>query len=1063
MSFTVYRSSAGSGKTFTLVREYLKIVLQDPSAYRHILAITFTNKAAAEMKERVLQSLRLLSQLPDAPDKMITQHMLPRLVSETGLSETEISDRASQALKLILHNYSDFAIGTIDSFSHRIIRSFAHDFGLPVQFTVELDATELLTTAVDMLLDRVGEEEELTRFLVKFLEFRMDEDRGWNIDRILVEFARVLTDEEGQENITELRSLTLSDFTRISEGIQNRIRSFEKLVCKKGSEALELIRKSGLTSEAFYQGNKGIWKYFEFLASGRVDKLQPNSFVLKTISEDKWEGGKASPAEIAQLESIKPGLIQYYRELETLMERDQENYMLNKLLAKTIFPLAVLNEIDRVLSEFKKQNNLVHISEFNRRISSIVMKEPVPFIYERLGERYHHLMIDEFQDTSRLQWQNFVPLVENALSAGYFNLVVGDGKQAIYRWRNGDVTQFAQLPALQGAGVNPLIRQRQQVLENHYQEAFLNRNFRSKHEIVTFNNGFFRFLENVLDEPEKMVYRGLEQEADPEKTGGYIRIQFFSDKAGDISFEEWNFRELIRVLQEVLQDGYAPGDIAVLCRKNSQASIIARKLMEEGIDVISSESILLVQSPEVNFLVSLIRLLFEQENQINQAEIAGFLLQSGRLPGMDWPGVLKYIYSPGLQEEGLISLMNQHDLAFVKDELLALPVYDLCETLIRNFSLNRQANPYLQFFLDAVLVFMTRDLHGVSDFIGWWDEKKESLSVVVPEGIDAVRIMSIHKSKGLQFPVVIFPFATESKRLTKEYLWADLRDQHMSGLKTALLKTESSMEKTPFRKQYLEEEQKSMLDLVNLLYVVMTRPEDRLYILTSLPPEKTERISSLPAFFTGYLRKEGLWRDEITEYETGQRKPELKRSQHRTGEAIMLGSFISADWRKKIRIRRRAPETWDMENPLGKTHYGNLVHTLLSGIKTFSDTEPVLKEALSEGLIAAEDLGLLREMIQGVLNHPELKLLFTDRSSVKTEPEILLPDGKVYRPDRVVFMDGITVVVEYKTGKKDEKHAIQLETYGKLLKGMGFGEVKKILVYLHEKTEVVILQDGAKR
>ncbi len=1007
------------------------------------------------MKERVLHSLLQLSLLPHTTDPKICSILLPQLITGTGLAESEIGVRAARVLKLILHNYTDFAIGTIDAFSHRIIRSFAHDFGLPVQFNVELDATELITIAVDLLLDRVGEDADLTRFLVRFLEVRMDEERDWNIDRILVNFARALLDEEGQENIRALRLLSLEDFTRISENNQKKINGFEKLVRKIGTDAMDLILGYELGPGSFHQGNKGVFKYFEYLSEGRSDKFQPNSYVLRTVSEDKWASGKATTIEKSRIETIKPDLARLLEEIIQLLDQSQETYMLHKLLSKTIFPLAVLNEIDKSLIAFKKQHNLIHISEFNLRISSVVMKEPVPFIYERLGERYRHLMIDEFQDTSRLQWQNFIPLIENALAGGYFNLVVGDGKQAIYRWRNGDVTQFTQLPMLQGSDQNLVLRQRQQALENHFKEEVLKENFRSRREIVEFNNGFFRFLETALDELTRKVYQGLEQEVYPGNTGGYIQIGFFQGKTETATLESWNFQEILSIVHQALQDGYDLKDMAILCRKNVQASKLARMLMEAGIDVISSESLLLSQSPDVNFLVSMIRFLFEQENPINQAELAGFLIQSGRLPGMDWPEVLNRIISTSRNGDGLIKLMKDHGLVIEKEELLTLPIYDLCETLIRIFSFDSQVNPYLQFFLDAVLSFTTRDVHGITDFLEWWEEKKSSLSVIVPEGIDAIRVMTIHKSKGLQFPLVIFPFAIESKRLTHEYLWVDLRDHQIQGLNTALLKVDKTMEKTAFRKQYQEEDEKSMLDLVNLLYVVMTRPEERLYILTSKPPEKTLDLNSIPAFFTGYLQEMNLWSDEVNNYQFG--RPKLHENKHmkRREPPLLLKSFISEDWRRKIKIRSRAPEIWDMENPLGKINFGNQVHTLLSKIHTRADIETAINASVSQGLIGNEDIQSVMQMLNGMMSHPEIGLLYSDQVKVKTEPEILLPDGSAFRPDRVVFINDQPVVVEFKTGKKEEKHIRQIEKYEDLLKAMGYSGVKKYLVYLHEEVEVM--------
>ncbi len=1009
------------------------------------------------MKDRVLHALRKLSLLPDANDEKISQSLLPQLMKETALTEREISDRAARVLKIILHHYADFAIGTMDSFSHRIIRSFAHDFGLPVQFNVELDSEELLIKAVDLLLDRVGQDKELTTFLGKFLETRIDEDSDWNIDRILVTFAGALLDEEGQTKIRELRMLSLEDFTRIAGDLFKKIKVFEAAISRLGGEAFHLLQKSGLGAERFYQGNKGIYKYFENLCSGRVDKIQPNAYVLKTIAEDKWESAKATPIEKSQIESLKPKLIGFFDEITRYTGQYHQSYELNKLLTKTIFPLAVLNEIDKTLTAFKKQHNLIHISEFNRRIASIVMHEPVPFIYERIGERYHHIMIDEFQDTSRLQWHNFIPLIENALAGGHFNLVVGDGKQAIYRWRNGDVSQFTQLPALEGSAQNPIIRQRQQVLVNHYAEKSLVRNFRSCHEIVAFNNRFFHFLAGFLDESGQAVYKGMEQQADNGKTGGLINIRFFPKISQDVSFESWNIKKILEIIEDASKDGFSRCDIAILCRKNSQASTLARALIEAGIEVISSESLLLSQSPEVNFLISLMTFLSDPDDLINQAGLATYLLQTGRLKGISLHQVLHQITSDKRKGEGLIKLMQDHGWIFLKDELLALPLYDLSESLIRIFALNATVNPYLQFFLDAILAFSNNDRQSNMDFLKWWEKKKNSLSLVVPEGIDAIRIMTIHKSKGLQFPMVIFPFATERKRLTRDYLWVDLSDQHLGGFRTAMLKTESALGRTVFKAQYEEEEKKSLLDLVNLLYVVMTRPEERLYILTSDQSQESGDIRSLPGFFSEFLRAEGEGFEGKLEYQSGQRGPRKKRSVEETGDPLLLNSFLSRDWRKKIRIRNRAPKIWNMDNPMEKINFGNQVHAVLSAINTREDVEPAIRDAVSKALILPEEVKKIKAMILSLIDHPELGVLYSDQVMVKTEPEILVPDGSVFRPDRVVFLKGQMIIVEYKTGQKDDKHILQLAQYEKLMISMGYESVKKYLVYLHEEPEVIMV------
>ena len=420
------------------------------------------------MKQRVLFNLKELAKTSEKRDPKVSSVLLPILITETGLSETTIISKSAEALKLILHNYSDFAIGTIDSFSHRVIRTFAHDFGLPVNFNVELDSDELLETAVDLLLDRVGDDKELTGLLVKFLESRMDEDKGWNIDTALMDFARVLLNETGVRHLEKLKNLNLSDFDRIVSEIYRQINAFETKIQEIAGEGVKVIGNSGISPNTFFQGEKGIGGYFGKLAKKRMDSIGSDSYAFKTVTEDKWTAAKASSDDIGKIDGIKEKLTELYLQIRQERDLHQKKYLFLKLLAKTIYPLAVLSEIEQTLSAFKKQNNIVHISEFNRRIAGIVLNEPVPFIYERLGEKFNHVLIDEFQDTSQLQWNNLQPLIENSLASGYFNLVVGDGKQAIYRWRNGDVDQFTKLPAIPGSDSNQLLMDRERILNRKF-------------------------------------------------------------------------------------------------------------------------------------------------------------------------------------------------------------------------------------------------------------------------------------------------------------------------------------------------------------------------------------------------------------------------------------------------------------------------------------------------------------------------------------------------------------------------------------------------------------------
>jgi ATP-dependent exoDNAse (exonuclease V) beta subunit len=1054
LSFTVYKSSAGSGKTFTLVKEYLKLILPEPSKYRHILAITFTNKAANEMKERVLFNLKELAKPSGKRDPEISRDLLPLLIAETGLTETGIITKSAEALKLILHNYSDFAIGTIDSFSHRVIRTFAHDFGLPVNFNVELDSDELLETAVDLMLDKVGDDEELTGLLVKFLESRMDEDRSWNIDSTMMDFARVLLNEIGVRHLEKLKNLKLADFDRIVSEIYRQIDAFETRIQKIAEEGVELIEKNDIPLSAFYQGEKGIGGYFGKLTKKRMESLGSDSYTSKTVNEDRWSGGKTSRDDIRKINGIREKLTELYLQIRQERDLHQKKYVFLKLLTKTIYPLAVLNEIDQTLSAFKKQNNIVHISEFNTRIAEIVLNEPVPFIYERLGEKFNHVLIDEFQDTSQLQWSNLQPLIENSLASGYFNLVVGDGKQAIYRWRNGDVNQFTELPSIPGSDTNPLLKDRERILTANFSSYPLNKNFRSRFEIVDFNNLFFAFLSQEYSSELGKVYDDPVQENDISKTGGYVNVEFIEPEEETETYREAMLNRILERIHELELQEFQWRDIAILCRKNRDGSDIARFLLNNGIKVISSESLLLSQSPEVYFITGLMKILNDPSNTIITAELITYLLLKGFLKGLGLNDFLLKINKDNPAQAFFKILEDQQsNIDFRK--LNGMPVFELAEELIRHFSLNSVADPYLQFFLDAVMKYSRKNSTSTSAFLEWWETKKDKLSVIIPEGLNAVRIMSVHKAKGLQFPVVIYPFAQDKKDSSRTFLWIDIADDDLMGLKSAIVKSQKDLLETDYKSQYEEEERKSLIDLVNILYVAMTRAEERLYILTQHVPENISKTPSIPLFFDNFFKSTGEKIDGKREYESGVPvKHEVKLKDEISGN-ITLSSFISNDWRKKVFIRARAPEVWDINDPQKKNQWGNLVHTVLSEITTINDLGKVMDEVSSSGMIDGKDKERLKSTIHEILCNPATSHLFAEGVAVRKEAEILLKDGNTLRPDRVILDGDYVTLIDYKTGKPDEKHERQLRDYEYRLLEMGYKKIRKFLLYTAPEVRLI--------
>jgi len=522
-NFIVYKSSAGSGKTYTLVREYIALALQDPGYFRHILAITFTNKAANEMKQRIMTSLLHLSEPLIYKDTSAVCHMMADLSDKTGDTPDEISSKAGLLLRAILHEYDDFAVRTIDSFVTRIIRTFAHDLHLPVDFEIEMDKDVLLDEAVHNLVGKAGIDKEITKILVEYSESKAEDEKSWQIENDLKSAGSHLFSEEGYTQTNRLKEITPSAILSIIRRIKQFRETFEQSLSAPAKKAVLLIAQNRIPLDSFYYGKNGIGSFFSKLAGGTPGL--PNSYVLTTISQEIWYAPKLPQDRKLAIDSIKHQLLAHYRECEDVLT-DYPTYCLFGLINRYIYQLGVMSEIEKELDLIRKDHRVLHISEFNKRITDLILKEPVPFIYERTGEKYSNYLIDEFQDTSELQWKNLLPLVSNSLASGHFNLVVGDGKQAIYRFRNGKVEQFMLLPGLPQSYDRAVFGDAEKAMGNNYREELLSVNYRSLPAIIEFNNDFFSFVSSGLDDSLRPIYRDHEQKPLAGKEGGLVSLDF---------------------------------------------------------------------------------------------------------------------------------------------------------------------------------------------------------------------------------------------------------------------------------------------------------------------------------------------------------------------------------------------------------------------------------------------------------------------------------------------------------------------------------------------------------
>ncbi len=1043
-------------------------MLVNPSRSKHILAITFTNAAAAEMKERIIEALGTISRAGSSGNKKgkkLISEIISDLANENAdnvPTEETIIGNAKRVLKQVLHEYTDFAVSTIDSFVHKIIRTFAFDLHIPYNVQVELDTESLLGKAVDLLIKKAGQDSTLTDLLVRFILSQADDELDIRIEKRIAELAFNLVDEDSIPYVEKLKEVPRSTFLETATRLRESTRSFEKSIQAEAKAALNIVNGKNLGREAFYRGRSGIVSYFESLAAGRIrEKIHPNSYVLTTIEEDKWHAGKSTGEEKKSIDEIKGSLAAHFAAIRQLANDGLERYRCELAVQNTIYPLALLSEVEKLTGEIKAEELTLHISDFNKLIANIIADQPVPFIYERTGERYLNYMIDEFQDTSLLQWQNLLPLIANALATGNMSMVVGDGKQAIYRFRNGDVEQFARLPGLT-EGIRGVYKDDWEVaLRNNFQEIELDTNWRSAKAIVEFNNRFFRSVNPLLHEDLRTIYDKVEQKPRPDKPEGYVRIDFV-DGPDNQQYKDAQLDRIRDAIRQCIDSGHPLSDITVLCRFHKEASLVAQMLLANKIPVISEESLLLSYSDEVNMCVAAIKLLANPHDRISAVEMLTLLHRSEFLKGHH--SLHDCITGAGLHSYdnhdrgeafgagGVEKVLQENGIPFSFREYIHLNIYDTCETIARTFFSGGPPNPFVAFFLDAVFEFSSQQSLSYDDFIEWWEDKGKSSSIVVPEGTEAVRVMTVHKSKGLQFPVVIHPFADQQPhRLTRKGLWTDESRTGVSDLPAQwLAMNKKNLEGTVFEKDLEWEQAKTFLDMLNATYVALTRPSEKLFVI-SKKEEKNYKPLSVNGMLYNFVQQQEEGRVSDDTYTAGLFEEAIvKKKEVEKPSESPYREMISGLWSRTLRMRSHQKERSvlpDAEDPLER---GNLLHRAMEEISHSEDVQPVLSKMLARGEVNRDQSEKWETRISTLLAEPAIAPYFAKDTKIKTEAGLFNEKGELFRPDRVAFLENETAVIDYKSGKERDAHRRQMDTYASILNQMGYPNVKKIILYLDQ-------------
>jgi len=1080
----LFSASAGAGKTYTLTINYLTLALSevDPKGYfRKILAVTFTNKAAEEMKKRIVEFLFSISQnkffeKTDVKKYEKSEEIITKILSELNndkISKDELINRANQTLHQMLQDYGLFSVMTIDAFVQKLSQSFIEELNLPDQFEVVLDNKKLLTDLIDEILDKINQypDSSLKQAFIDFSMKEVEDDKSWNnLRESLQKFLLILFTEDYMAIEKELASFSTEDFIHI----EKQIIAFEKLALKYlqdlTNSIIELIHSNGLNAEDFVRGKTGpvndIFKYFE----NPQLEAKPYSYMKTAIDTETWYSKSASAAIKTSIDTISTELNQFVSEFYNSYQLHSQKFILLNLIKRNLRKYNLLTFIQKDLNEFQLVKGLVSISEFSKKINQIVAADPIPFIYEKLGERYRHIFIDEFQDTSILQWKNFMPLLDNAISSNKNSLIVGDAKQSIYKFRGGEVSLIAALNDANLAlvenriGDNEFDLERFENIINYVESENLPNNFRSSKEIVKFNNNFYEwikentFLSQTFPLIANVYNNQLKQNASSPIEGcSSIESSFYlkPKNSRGRSQEEWNwhFQNVFETIQISKSKGFKNKDIAILTRGNKEANFLALQLTQLNdptITITSADSLLLHFSPAIRFVISFLK-----------------FLQESKLPLNSYTVLANYHILIGSTEfnfDKKDSLQNQF-LALNFDISNCMQTIDskaVIIQLIDTFKLlsYKSEIPYLLKLLDLIDEYQLNYSNSIEAFVSYYDQNIDKFSINPSDDSDAITISTIHKSKGLEYSVVIMAFADWDFNLTDSPKWFDfnqvsgfdelevsnkfLGNHYLAGNSKALVEFDY------LKEQYESEKELNALDSLNMLYVATTRAKYDLYTFSTWV--STDELENVATLLYNFSKKEYK---SFNEYEnsvqyilndsksTNEFKDTFKKKEN-------FQIQLERNLEKRPLLRQKESKEDFFSQSLEKRKFGNYIHQLLSNLESDAIKDKLHK--LPEEIFEANE-----SAIDGVLNlleNQDYLTLVTEFNTFINEQEIIKDDGTIIRPDRIFKKGNQFVIVDYKTGKSKESHRDQILNYQSLMKEMGYIDVKCKLIYFEESTIV---------
>jgi ATP-dependent exoDNAse (exonuclease V) beta subunit len=997
-NFNVYKSSAGSGKTTTLVQEYLKIALINPARFREIVAITFTIKATNEMKSRVIDTLIDFSNGIFKPEMVA---LIEGLQNNQDFDQDKIIYNAKDLLAKILHGYSYFAFSTIDSFVVGIVRSFAFDLKLPMNFGIELQKEIIIDEAVSELLAMAGYEAKLTQFLTNFIENQVQNQTDTRIHVLLSKLSSVLFNDSYNDFVESLREITPDELYDFADEVLKNTIQRKNAISNIGKEALNLIHLSNLQDSDFFKGKTGIYKFFIYLTQNDILKFQPNLTTQKTIDDDLWYAQK-TPSDIkGQIDSLKPKLTELYHKSILAIS----DFYAHHSIRANVESMALLKLMQDMIQNYYSENGVIHLSETLKKVAQIVESEQMPFIYERIGNQYNNYLIDEFQDTSVRQWHNLLPLIDDSLSNGNFNLLVGDAKQSIYRWRGGDFEQFVNMPNINAKDESQFTPLRKQTLTRNYNEIVLNKNYRSSKTVVNFNNRFYQYyLKNIADnEIVHGVFKDFEQ-LSFRKSDGYVEISLCDDEP---QIENPIKDIVINIIKDLQIRGFKYSDMAILARKNSKLTEVANFLLDESIPIISSQSLNILASPHTKYLMNALKWLANNQDRVAALSVFNYLHQMGYFgQSIDFATIFMDFAKSNHNLFNSLNIDIQH--------LDTEDPVQICEMLASKQNLYAQDYSFIISLINFIHKSQNSIGNGLTSFLNYADLHIHEEFVVMPDDIDAIQLLTIHKSKGLEFPAVIFiDFYSQDSALNKDFITVSPTDLGYQKPRLILVDDSKILLNTTFSFAKQNADKLKEADIMNIAYVATTRAKDELYFITE---PKAKYYNYLSGFVNSATENFAII-DNIR-FSLGTKSDnfhvdfEKSRVDDYTENILTYNSF--EPWQMKTRINQISATELKSFDENSDQINGTLIHDLFSYINIKSDLNFAIEHMVAEGKLNSSQTDFYRQLVLSIIDNEAIRNLFNMEWEVMNERNIVTNDGEIVRPDRVLISSTEVKVIDFK-------------------------------------------------